>query len=124
MRETTVRILPETDERAICVSYAGLINRDDYQILHDLVEKRCSETGTFRILIVFDDSFEGWEPEAAELNFLTVTVFAPKALKIGYLNPESRKIFQMKLKAPMMKGEIRFFAKDEFAEALSWVRAD
>ncbi|NCC22653.1 MAG: STAS/SEC14 domain-containing protein [Alphaproteobacteria bacterium] len=122
MSEKSVVLLPESEGCLVCARYRGRIRKVDFDLLHNKIEAVYREAGCVRLFVVFDESFTGWEPDAAESNLLSITTYAPKIERIAYVNPSAQKIFQLKLQRPMFKGLVRFFNETEYQEALDWVR--
>lgn len=119
-----VTILPESDDVLACVRYSNVITMEDYEPFIAKLKENLARSGKLKILVIYDDNFQGWEMDAADSNFRSILEYAPEASKIAYVNPPENKILQMRLSSPLLKGEIRFFSKDEEAKAFEWIRSD
>lgn len=120
----TVDILPESDERTLCVSLAGLVCLEDYEknFLRPL-EAMVEEGVSYGLLIHYSSDYKGWTPEAADRSFQSIIDYGQKARKLAYVNPPESKIFQVKMAKPLLGGEIRLFNADELPSALSWIKS-
>ncbi len=119
----TVRLLPESDETNVCVSYHGMLDAADYdRNLHQNILSRANEHGYFNLLILYGEDFQGWTPEAAEADFRSICQLADKPRKLAYVNPDKNKVMVMKLTQPILSGETRYFSTDEYDIAMKWLK--
>jgi hypothetical protein len=124
MTDKSVTILSDSDDILACVLYSDVICKKDYEIFFEKMKQNLENSGRLKVLVVFEENFKGWEIDAAEANFGSYLHFAPKAEKIAYVNPTRHKIFKAKIAEPLIKGEVRFFDRDSYQEALNWVKED
>lgn len=117
-----VVILPETSGNVIVATYKGIINKEDYQVFHDLLVEKHEKYGDIKVLVYFDEDFKGWEKDAADLNFRSLSEYVKHITRLAYVNPSPHKMLQMKISAPLVKGELRFFNTEDYYKALKWVK--
>jgi len=112
----------DTSNNIIVATYKNVIKKEDFQVFYDLLEKAHNQFGDIRVLVYFDDSFKGWEKDAAELNFKSVSEYVKHATHLAYVNPDPHKMLQMKIASPLVKGELRFFNTEDYEKALNWIK--
>lgn len=118
-----IEILPESDNETLCLRYSGVITAEEFTRCNHLeLKKRADKNGFFNMLIVYDEGYEGWEPDAADLNFKSIAELHDKPKKLAYVNPDNHKILLMKLTQPMMHAQIRYFQLHELNDAIAWVK--
>lgn len=116
-------IMPETDEKTLCVEVDKPISGEGYRDnflprLKNMVEK----TGEARILIYFK-KYEGWEEQAANFDMQTTVEYGKFVKKLAFVNPPEKLVFKNKIKEPLFKGETQFFTETDLPKALSWVKS-
>lgn len=120
---STVIVLPETEADTLCVRFTGLIRREDHRrTLYTRLEALMEAYGSYNLLIEYGPDYIGWEQDAADISLRSIMAFGPHARRIAYVNPTEKKILQTKLTASLFSGEIRLFEKDEYPQAVVWVR--
>lgn len=118
----TAIVLPESEGNLLCVQFSGLVNaRDHEKAVSEPIREIIARHGSYRVLILYRN-FQGWEPDAADLNMKLILDCAPVCERVAYVNPPEKKILQMKLSQPLVLGEIRFFDADKLQEALDWMK--
>ncbi|MGQ0527962.1 MAG: STAS/SEC14 domain-containing protein [Alphaproteobacteria bacterium] len=121
---SSIFILPESDERTLCVSFKGLISKVEYENKFEKsLDSVVARNPHFNLLIHYDHGYVGWDRDAADVSFQNILQHAPNARKLAYVNPPESKIFQVKMFSSVFGGEIRFFNDDELDEAIRWVKA-
>jgi hypothetical protein len=120
----SITIMPESDNRTLCVSLTGLIERGDYEEcffkpLQELVNNGIK----FGLLIYYSKGYKGWTTEAADLSFQSIIAHGKHARKLAYVNPPESKIFQVKMAAPLLSGEVHYFEDKDLSEAIKWVKS-
>lgn len=119
----SVLILPESDERTICVQFDGPVNREDHEkYLTGEVAKRADKLGSFNLVIIYNDDHLFQDYQAAEANIRGLMSFAARCTRAAYVNPTQRKMLQIKLLEPLFAGEVRFFNAEERDEAIAWAK--
>jgi hypothetical protein len=121
--DSSIVVLPDTDNETLCVSLYGVVNEPDYtKNFHSLLQDFVERGQIFNLLINYDSTFKGWERDAADLSFKSIINYGQKTRKMAYVNAPDSKMLQMKLTAPLLSGEVRFFEQDELGNAIQWVK--
>ncbi len=116
-------IMPESDERTLCIRVEKPISKEGYTLnFLPRLNKMIDRTGEIRILVYFQ-SYHGWEPEAALEDMDATLQFGDKLAKLALVNPPEREVLQRLIKKPLLRGDVRFFDEDELDDALGWVKA-
>jgi hypothetical protein len=119
-----VTVLPDSDNRTLCITLKGVIQPEAFkECFLNPLEDIIKNTQNYGLLINYDETYEGWSKEAAELSFQSIIDYGPQARKLAYVNPPDSKLFQINMTRPLFGGEIRFFEGDQLDEALKWVKA-
>ncbi len=121
---STVILMPQTDARILCVRLQGMVTREDYNT-HCMaeIERRYEKDGQMSVLFYYSPEFEGWTEEGAAANMENILRFGKFATRVAFVNPPQKKILQMKLMPPEMRGrEVGFFNVDQCEDALAWIR--
>jgi hypothetical protein len=119
----TVRILPESQGNVLCFELDGLITgRDHKKNLVEPLRAAVRKYKSYRVVMVYKPTLEGWEPAAADQNLEVVLECMPFCERAAYVNPPKKKIYQMKLSEPLIDFDIRYFADGELDKALKWVK--
>lgn len=116
-------ILPETDDKTLCLAMKGAVTRADHyerlvQPMRDMIEKY----GYYNLVLVYRDDFTGYEPDAAEQSFQTISQLGNYARRIAFVNPTQRKILQTTLLRAQLGQEVMNFNSDELADAIAWAK--
>jgi hypothetical protein len=123
-KEQTVTVMPQTDNLALCVKLQGLVTREDYvaNCLNE-IERRYEKDGEMRVLFFYSPEFEGWTPDGAAANMDNILRFGKFAPRVAFVNPPQKKVLQMKLMPPEVRGrEVKFFNADELDDAVTWIK--
>ena len=117
------KIMPETDDRVLCVEIIKPISDEGYELnFLAKLDKMLALHGEIRIVIYYSD-YKGWEPEAA-LNDMNATLkYGKNVKKLALVNPPEREIFQRKIKQSLVKGEIQYFNKENLQGAIKWAKS-
>ncbi len=119
---STIITLPETHDATLCLRLTGMITPGDFnEHFGNHVYRLVDTYGYYNLFIHYDEKFEGWSREAADLSFKCVSQCSPKARRLAYVNAPDSRMLMMKMLQPMMTAETRFFDEDEKDEALKWV---
>lgn len=107
----------------VALRVSGIITAQDYRdMLVPLVEAKLKEHDKLKFLVVVDDSFISYSPEAAwddtRFGFSHWADFGRIAVvtDIGWIRTAAR------LFAPLMQAELHIFALDELEDAKSWIK--
>ena len=118
-------IIPEwSSDKAICILLDKPITRFGYESnflpkVQDMLEKN----NAIRLGLYMED-YQGFEKDAAALDMATWSTYGPHTEKLALINPPESFIFKVKMKAPLIKGEIRYYNRHEKDEALAWLNED
>ncbi len=121
----TITILPQSNDTVLCVRLTGMVSAAEYaKKFGAAVEKMAENHKNFNLLVFYDEDFEGWSPEAADLSFKNFSQFSPHAHKLAYVNAPETRMLMMKMMKPMTSNaQVRYFDKSALVEALEWVCA-
>jgi hypothetical protein len=120
---SNIVILPESDERTLCVSLRGVVALEEYEeFLYKPLQEVAAKDRKYGLLIHYAKGYKGCSREAADKSFKSIIEYGKNARKLAYVNPPESKIFQVKMAKPLLGGEIRFFEDSELDEALQWVK--
>jgi hypothetical protein len=120
--KNTVTLLPESDDRTVCVRLDGQISEAGFEhVFLNAVRARFESGQPFNILLYFTDH-KGWEEKAAALSFDFVLRYAAKAARVAYVSPPPGKVMHIKLFEKQFGGAVRIFDKADFDKALHWVK--
>lgn len=119
-----IEFMPESKANLVGIRAGGTLTDADYKaVLIPRLEALFEAHGVLDLLILFDESFKGWNLEAAwddvSLGLRHRADFRKMALVGGPRWVE----LTMKLSAFLMTGEVRMFPADRLDEAWKWVRA-
>jgi hypothetical protein len=119
----TVKVMPESKGRTLCVEMHGSINREDYErnFRNRIIEITKKEP-YFNLLFHYTPDYKGWEPDAADLSFKSIVEMGRKIHRQAYVNPPEKIFFRNALSKPLFSGETRYFPEGQLQEALEWVQ--
>ena len=120
----TSGIMPESEGNVLCIRHSGVISMAQANIIRKYLEDIAEKYDSLRGLVFYDEDYKGYTVEAAEISLHFMMDLGEKAEKIAYVNaPETRK--KLNETVPELAGaEIRYFAKEELQDAISWVKSD
>lgn len=115
-------IMPETTDRALCVMIDKPVSLEGYKDnflprAHKMIE----QYGEARFLVYFK-KYQGWEEEAAIMDFAATQTIGGKVNRFAIVNPPPKYIALQTLRKPLMSGETRYFNEDELQDAIIWVK--
>lgn len=116
-------MLPESGGATVCMQFSGTITAEDHLILIETVERCVKDHGYVDLLLYYNSSFNGWEPEAADANMKGIIEFGQFTRKLAYVNPPQKKIIQHKLTPDLFRGELRYFEESQLKDALLWIKS-
>ncbi len=118
----TVTILPETTATTLCLRLSGIITAEDFsKNFGDRIKDITEKNNHYNLYILYDENYEGWSREAADLSFKNIAQYSPKARRLAYVNAPDSRILMMKMLQPIINAEVRYFNLSEKDEALAWV---
>jgi hypothetical protein len=120
----SITILPETDDRTLCVHITGVLNADDFEkSFITPVKTLIAGHGEFNLYAFYSDDYQGWDPSAADSSFKTYSELGPFGRRCAYVNaPDSRHLILKMMRPLMPDADIRFFDSDEAGKALAWAK--
>lgn len=117
-------IMPETTDRVLCIMVDRRMSAEGYrENFLPRIEKMIAEYGELRILAYFKN-YQGWEEEAAAMDFAGTQSMTSKLKKCALINPPSAMLALTQLRKPITRGETRVFSEEELPQALAWVSAE
>jgi hypothetical protein len=84
-------------------------------------EKMIAQFGELRFLVYFK-KYQGWEEEAAMMDFAATNTIGNKIRRFAIVNPPAKFIALQNLRSPLVSGETRIFNEDELQDAITWVK--
>ncbi len=118
----TITILPETHEATLCLRLTGMVTPEDFtKNFGDRVQQIAEKYDRYNLFVLYDENFEGWSREAADLSFKNISQFSPKAHRLAYINAPDSRILMMKMLQPIMNAEVRYFDLHEKEQAMAWI---
>jgi len=116
--------MPESNANLVGIRVRGRLTDADYKdVLIPRLEALFDAHGALDLLILFDESFEGWDLEAAWDDLSLGLRHRTDFRKLALVGAPRWVALTMKLSAFLMKGETRMFPADRRDEAWAWVRA-
>lgn len=118
-----INFMPESSGSIVGVRAGGKLTAADYKgALIPRLESLFNQHGTLKVLFYMDESFDGWDLEAAwddaSLGLRHRTDFE----KIAVVGGPAWVEWCIKLAGFLMKGEIRTFGRDQLKAAWEWIR--
>lgn len=118
----TVIILPESHDAILCLRLTGMVAADDFtKNFGDRVYQMVADYGQYNLYVFYDENFEGWSREAADLSFKCISQCGTKARRLAYVNAPESRILMMKMLRPLMNAETQYFNLADRDQALQWV---
>ena len=116
--------MPETTDRVLCILVDRRMSAEGYRDnFLPRVEKMLAQHGELRVLVYFKN-YQGWEEEAAAMDFAATQAIASKLKKCALINPPPAMMTLTQLRKPITLAETRVFTEEEFQQALAWVNED
>ncbi len=119
------RILEQSEGPLLCIEVKEPVRLDAYKNSYlPHIEKNLAEFDHLDMLFYYPDreNFLGWEEEAADLNLQKFTEFGRKVHKIALVDAPEKVVLRWNLMQPLFGGEVKTFEKDQFDQALAWVK--
>lgn len=120
---TTMTLLPETDDNTVCISATGVMQPQDFKrYFEEPFLDRVARNGFCNVYLKFEDDFQGWSLEAADVSFRFITSNATSVRRLAYVNaPDSRRLL-MAMMRPVTDTELKYFESGQEREALEWLK--
>lgn len=117
-------IMPESEGCVICVMIDKPITADGYRDNYiTRVEKIIEQYGELRVLVYFKE-YQGWEKEAAAMDFAEAPKSHDRMTKCAMVNPPPTLITLKEVRKDIFKAETRIFRESELQDALQWIKQD
>lgn len=122
MNEKYNTVMPETDDRTLCMQIDKPISKEGYRDnfiprIKEIIDKH----GEIRILIYFKQ-YDGWEEQAAGFDIETTVQYGRYVKKLAFINPSEKMIFNNKIREPLIKGDTEYFEEEDLDKAIKWVK--
>lgn len=109
--------------RAVEITARGTLTAEDYDRLIPELERLAAEHGPLRIYIELND-FSGWTPAALWRDIKFDARHQDEMERIAVVGEKRAEEWGTKVSKPFLKAEMRFFAREDAAEARRWLLAD
>jgi len=117
-----LQLMEGSGGKVVGIQAGGKLTEADYKDLLPKLEERFRKFGKLNVLFYADESFEGWNMEAAwedtSFGFAHISDFERLAL----VGAPDWVVWCVKLSAFLFKGEVRVFEASELQSAWDWVR--
>ena len=118
-----IELLPQTEGNLVAIQVSGRLTAEDYERdwlprLNEAIE----EHGKVRILVYFDETFDGWEAAAIweDTKFGLSHISSPEKVAIVGGPAWVRKLTE--LLGPLVPGSYKTFETGELEDAFEWVK--
>lgn len=119
-----IEFMKESSGNILGVRAGGKLTDTDYKrVLIPRFESMFDQHGKLRVLFFMDETFEGWDLQAAWDDASIGLRHRTDFEKIAVVGGPAWVEWCIKLSWFLMKGEIRTFRRDQLAAAWEWVRA-
>lgn len=107
------------------IRFSGKLNRQTYRdVLGPRIDSLLEQYTTLRVLILIDESFEGWTLPAAWANTIFDLKHRRHFDKIAMLGAPKWEEWCVKVPAALLiRGQLRTFPRDQLEPAWDWLRA-
>ena len=123
MSPTASHIRHETIDDLLCLEIGSKVTLAEYQSLFlPAVESIVAQHNHIRVVLVYGDSFEGWDADAAAADLEQMNRLARFIKKIALVNPPELVKNRWQTFKPLIGGELHIFNKDKLSEALEWAK--
>lgn len=122
--QSSVTLLPESDETTLSVLVTGVVKADDFEKNFIMpIKAMIASHGEFNLCAFYSDDYQGWDPAAAESSFKTYANFGAFGRRCAYINaPDSRHLILKMMRPIMPNADIRFFETEESDGAIAWAK--
>jgi len=118
-----IEIMQESTSNIIGVKAVGKLAHDDYkQVLIPALERLFEKHGKLNVLFFMDETFEGWDLDAAWDDASYGLKHRADFGKLAVVGGPDWVEWCIKLSGFLMKGEIKVFTAGELDRAWAWVR--
>jgi hypothetical protein len=114
-------VMPESDDRALCISISQPITQEWFNSNMNRLARMLEDKGEIRFLVYYKE-YKGWEEEAARDDAAAYIKTGRHFVKFAYVNPPGKTLLRHKMRLPMFGGEFRVFSAEEIDTAIGWVK--
>lgn len=118
-----ITILPETTGYTLAVKASGKLSKENYEtVFLPVLEKLIKHYGQIRLVMFFDDTFDGWEPGAMWDDAKFGLQHRKDFKRVALVGGPKWVHWGTKLASVLMDGEVKTFPPDQRLEAIVWVK--
>jgi hypothetical protein len=118
-----ITILPETTGYTLAVKASGKLTAENYEtVFIPILEKLIKHYGRIRLLMQFDEHFEGWEAGAMWNDAKFGLKHRNDFKRVALVGSPKWVEWGTKLGAQLMDGELKTFKSSDLLEAIVWVK--
>lgn len=118
-----IEIMQESSGNIIGVRATGKLAHDDYKrVLIPELQQLFDKYGKLNVLFYMDDTFEGWELDAAWDDASYGLKHRADFGKLALVGGPAWVEWCIKFSGFLMKGEIKVFPADQLDQAWGWIR--
>ena len=119
-----IEIMPQSDGNIVGVKASGKLTDTEYkQVLIPKLEALFDQYGELAVLFYMDETFVGWDLEAAWDDASYGLKHRADFSKLAIVGGPAWVEWCVKLSGFLMKGEIRIFAADQLDRAWAWIKS-
>lgn len=119
-----IELLPESSGSTLIFKASVLLTDSDYkETFIPLLDKAMHTYGTINVLLLLDESFEGWELEAMWDDAKFGMEHKDDFDKIAVVGASEWMNWAINIAGHFMEGQMKTFPASNFEEALSWINA-
>lgn len=117
-----LQIMEGSEGKVVGIRAGGRLTEADYKDLLPKFEERFLEFGKLNVLFYADETFEGWNIEAAWEDTSFGLAHISDFKRLALVGAPDWVVWCVKLSAFLFKGEVRIFDAAELDAAWTWVR--
>lgn len=119
-----IELLPESSENTLIFKASVLLTDLDYkESFMPLLNKAMHTYGTVNVLLLLDESFEGWELEAMWDDAKFGIEHKDDFDKVAVIGASKWMNWAINMAGHFMEGQVKTFPTSSFEEALNWIRS-
>jgi len=119
-----IEFMPDSSGNIVGIHAGGRLSDADYKhVLLPRLEALFAQHGKLRVLFLMDETFEGWNLEAAWDDASIGLQHRSDFEKIAVVGGPAWMEWCVKLAGFLMKGEVRTFPREQLSAAWDWVKS-
>lgn len=119
-----IEVMPESGGKVLAMAVDGKLTDADYRdVIIPQLEKRLEQHNVLRLLMLTKESFSGWDFGAAWDDLKLGLEHRSDFEKIAIVGASGWLDWAARVAAWLLKGETRFYKREQIDEAWRWVRA-